>query len=712
MDTRRAPLAHRHPVKPMTIEELQSELPSCWRVEEERNAESTFSRDVRVVLQFAGANGEQAGSNRIVRAFKGTRSEDPSHPAMLERLVKLWNLEAAHIRSPEFVGQLCDGTLYAIFPDGGDRLSSRIQAVKGIPPSEAVPLADQLLAGLAALHDRKISHGDIRPENIIRLHGESDRTAWLFDAAAGSLPWWSKGELLDDESRHFWPPEWHGKAQEPSPQADLYALGLSLCEAILGREGNPGRTHCGGNDDAWSQVRKELRHRGAPRPLRRLIRDLLERPSRRPVNAIAALEAHQSRQNHNRRTLTGASALAALLVIAVLALGWRRSVSQNERVALQIQGDLAKVEQDKEAFSRRVAELEPLATGKSNAESALKAAQAERDALRHELDATNGRSPSTPEVIAAKALQAWQTTVDASKPAEALLNANLCVGEWTDGGASGRDLSESDRRGVARMLTQWRDLLKEVSNPQAAYWRDADRRFEESFGEALKNPARLSEISAEITALIAARKKWDEWAKKQLSLADIQTAKEGLPEQVQKIVNQWLAELIEVREWRLQLKSGSDLAGDHGTTREATIYSGPAGSLVKQDALAVHDWTQAKSHAYGAGDAIGFKWAPDESIRLLFEGDWQWSDPRRLDLIDKTYSGALAVWKLNQEGRVGGIKQGSVSLKCEIVNCPGPPAIDPPAKIDVKVAKAASKPAGKKTLPKSAPPGKPNSKGK
>ncbi len=107
---------------------------------------------------------------------------------------------------------------------------------------EACRLCAETLDALQEVHGRKIVHGDVKPGNIL-IH--EDGAARLTDFGVSRLleettSLTTTGRLMG--SPHFMAPEqWRGEAL--SPATDLYAMGLVLYYALLGRLPYGDRTH-------------------------------------------------------------------------------------------------------------------------------------------------------------------------------------------------------------------------------------------------------------------------------------------------------------------------------------------------------------------------------------------------------------------------------------------------------------------------------------
>lgn len=91
-----------------------------------------------------------------------------------------------------------------------------------LPVRECVSLATALAAALKHLHDHDLVHRDVKPSNVIFVHGVPKLADIGLVATAGD-----SGSIVGTEG--YLPPEGPG-----SPPADLYALGKLLYEACTG----------------------------------------------------------------------------------------------------------------------------------------------------------------------------------------------------------------------------------------------------------------------------------------------------------------------------------------------------------------------------------------------------------------------------------------------------------------------------------------------
>jgi serine/threonine-protein kinase len=124
----------------------------------------------------------------------------------------------------------------------GASLRERVRRGAPPPPEEACRLCLDALAGLQALHERRIVHGDIKPGNILL---DTDGRARLTDFGIASFleettSLTGAGRVVG--SPHFMAPEqWRG--EHLSPPTDLYSTGLVLYYLLTGRLPYEGETH-------------------------------------------------------------------------------------------------------------------------------------------------------------------------------------------------------------------------------------------------------------------------------------------------------------------------------------------------------------------------------------------------------------------------------------------------------------------------------------
>jgi WD40 repeat protein/serine/threonine protein kinase len=128
----------------------------------------------------------------------------------------------------------------------GGSLTGALQQRGTLDLDSASLLLDHLAAGLFTAHKQNIVHGNLKPSNILL---DEEGNAYLSDFGITSNlrlavdierdNYWevqpdSERENHVHGSTHYLAPE-HLRGQEPSPQSDIYSLGIVLWEAIAGQ---------------------------------------------------------------------------------------------------------------------------------------------------------------------------------------------------------------------------------------------------------------------------------------------------------------------------------------------------------------------------------------------------------------------------------------------------------------------------------------------
>ena len=117
-------------------------------------------------------------------------------------------------------------------PAGGTDLRRRLRSEGPLPPAQAPQAAAALADALAYLHARGISHGDLKPGNLLLAAGEPAGRVVLADfgvARRGDHP---TGPTF--ATPEYVPAEVVA-GNPPGPAADVYALGIVLYELVSGR---------------------------------------------------------------------------------------------------------------------------------------------------------------------------------------------------------------------------------------------------------------------------------------------------------------------------------------------------------------------------------------------------------------------------------------------------------------------------------------------
>ncbi|MFW6091543.1 MAG: protein kinase domain-containing protein [Actinomycetota bacterium] len=114
----------------------------------------------------------------------------------------------------------------------GSTLADRLGHQGRLPLDETVAIADAVLAGLAAAHDRGMVHRDVKPSNILLPAGGGVKLADFGIATVGdSGDLTSAGQVLGTP-RYLAPERAAGHAATPA--SDVYAVGAIMYECLAG----------------------------------------------------------------------------------------------------------------------------------------------------------------------------------------------------------------------------------------------------------------------------------------------------------------------------------------------------------------------------------------------------------------------------------------------------------------------------------------------
>lgn len=211
----------------------------------------------------------------------------------------------------------------------GCTLTRRIAELGPLPIALTLCLAEALLEALEALHGAGIVHRDVKPSNVLLISETSEALqVKLGDlGVARKLDAFESRLTLDENvvgTLAYLPPEIL-RAEEATFRSDLYSLGVTLCEALLGRLP-------GGTTNTLARVLSRRRSELTARELRSarpelprwlagwLARLLEPDPTRRYVSATAALADLRARRSpgqfgRNARWLGAAAAVGLSLAI-------------------------------------------------------------------------------------------------------------------------------------------------------------------------------------------------------------------------------------------------------------------------------------------------------------------------------------------------------------------------------------------------------------
>ena len=231
----------------------------------------------------------------------------------------------------------------------GVSLAERLRDGGALPFPEALDVAERILDGLVAAHERGIVHRDLKPANVMLTEDGSVKLLdfGLAKLVAGAEASSGSGEdsFATEAGRIFGTPHYMSPEQldglEADPRSDLWSFGCVLFEMLSGERAFPGRqltavlAHIATRSADLSRVPSEV-----PSPVSELIAACLRRdPSERPEDAHAAravLTALRGSAQAPRRSASLVAwilgAIAASLVFVLV--GRERAGATPDRIAL------------------------------------------------------------------------------------------------------------------------------------------------------------------------------------------------------------------------------------------------------------------------------------------------------------------------------------------------------------------------------------------
>lgn len=227
-----------------------------------------------------------------VHAIKVLRSDLTADPSFVARFLQEAQI-LKRVSGPNLVSVrdlVAEGTTLGIVMDlvDGSDLRHELAQRGTIPPRDAAWLVDQILAGLASVHTAGVVHRDIKPENVLldRAGGRVVPKITDFGIARIVEQGPAARSTVIAGTPAYMAPEL-ADGQHPSPQSDLYAVGILLYELLCGvtpfAGGSPlvvMRRHV-----TWAPGRPA----GIPDPLWGFVQHLLAKdPAQRPRSADEA----------------------------------------------------------------------------------------------------------------------------------------------------------------------------------------------------------------------------------------------------------------------------------------------------------------------------------------------------------------------------------------------------------------------------------------
>ena len=136
------------------------------------------------------------------------------------------------------IGETPDAQLYLTMPFyQGETLDTRIARGR-LPEDEAAAIASQVASGLSAAHANGIIHRDIKPSNIMLTHDGGAKILDFGVAKLAGTDMTSAGMSIGTVA--YMAPE-QLRGEQADARADLWALGVTLYEALTGQRPFPGQ---------------------------------------------------------------------------------------------------------------------------------------------------------------------------------------------------------------------------------------------------------------------------------------------------------------------------------------------------------------------------------------------------------------------------------------------------------------------------------------
>ena len=185
-----------------------------------------IGRDVALKVLGRSFAREDRIRDRFVREAQATGRVEH------ENVVEIWDVGATEEGLPYMVMELLDGETLAV----------RIDRDRRLPLGDALHVARQLLAGLAAAHEAGVVHRDVKPENIVLTDGDHVKIvdfgfARILDSGKMSIT--QTGDLVGTPS--YLPPE-QSEGLRLDDRADAWAATVVLYEMVTGELPFPGHS--------------------------------------------------------------------------------------------------------------------------------------------------------------------------------------------------------------------------------------------------------------------------------------------------------------------------------------------------------------------------------------------------------------------------------------------------------------------------------------
>ena len=256
------------------------------------------------------------GAPLAMKVLRREHAADPGSRVRFEREVRFARrIDHPNVCPALAAGELADGRPFYLMPlYPGVTLGDEVRRRGPLSLERALAIANQILAGLAAMHAARVVHRDLQPDNVLLVEapGGGDGVK-LIDLGFAHEPGVDTGDGITPDSPgalvgtlRFMSPEQALRSRAITERSDLFAVGLLLHFALTGELPFRGRTDL---DMLVAVVRSapiRLRRRrpDAPRALEEILaRALAKHPDARFCSASemrAALAAVSSTERATR----------------------------------------------------------------------------------------------------------------------------------------------------------------------------------------------------------------------------------------------------------------------------------------------------------------------------------------------------------------------------------------------------------------------------
>jgi serine/threonine-protein kinase len=228
-----------------------------------------------VALKFL-PEGVDHDPDRLARFYNEVRTARQVSHSNVCRVYDIGEVAGEHFLTMEFI-------------DGED-LASLLKRIGRLPEDKGIEIARQLCFGLAAAHEKRVLHRDLKPKNVmIDGRGQVRITDFGLAGYADSIP---KEDIRSGTPEYMAPEQLTGKAV--TFKSDIYSLGLILYEMFTGRRPYQAdsREELVQLQEAQTPPHPSSVVSGLKRSVARIILRCLEKdPRDRPASALAIAAA-------------------------------------------------------------------------------------------------------------------------------------------------------------------------------------------------------------------------------------------------------------------------------------------------------------------------------------------------------------------------------------------------------------------------------------